>query len=297
MSRRRPASNPGQPSRDRDSNEDFPPLPVPRIPSLRTLNSPFDHSVMAPSGSNRIPRWNNARTDRERERERNLRRLDEISGATSFGDMINSGEHPWAAAARRHIEDTSPGYSGTPRDAFERLTEGRNALRELLDAHQARRGDGSRYQPPNYPPTRPTETPEESRRSKRRKVDAARSSSAFNVMRYGQHGQVNPAPLHMEMVSCDGGMFSNESSYAAENILKDDNSVYCTKGNRCNVILRHAGSTVFTLTEITIKAPGHMNYSHPYVSRPLPSAPSTQRNNANYTQRARRFGIRLHGPR
>lgn len=69
----------------------------------------------------------------------------------------------------------------------------------------------------------------------------------------------------MEIVSCDGGMFSNQSSYAAENILKDDNSVYCTKGNRCNIILQHQGATVFTLKELIIKAPCATNFSHPYV--------------------------------
>lgn len=69
----------------------------------------------------------------------------------------------------------------------------------------------------------------------------------------------------MEIVSCDGGMFSNELSYAAENILKNDTSVYCTKGNRCNIVLRHQGGTVFTLQELVIKAPASSNYSHPYV--------------------------------
>ena len=66
----------------------------------------------------------------------------------------------------------------------------------------------------------------------------------------------------MELVSCDGGLYSNESCYAAENILKNDNSVYCTKGNRCNVVLRHQGATVFSLKELIIKAPGS-NYSSP----------------------------------
>lgn len=67
------------------------------------------------------------------------------------------------------------------------------------------------------------------------------------------------------MVSCDGGMFSNEFAYAVENILKNDSSVYCTKGNRCNIVLRHQGDTPFTLKELLIKGPTSMNYSHPYV--------------------------------
>ena len=62
----------------------------------------------------------------------------------------------------------------------------------------------------------------------------------------------------MELVSCDGGMYEGEPQYrcAADNILKDDNSVYCTKGSRCNILLRHQGATVFTLKELIIKAPG-----------------------------------------
>jgi len=65
------------------------------------------------------------------------------------------------------------------------------------------------------------------------------------------------------MVSCDGGMFSNEFAYAVENILKNDSSVYCTKGNCCNIVLRHQGDTPFTLKELLIKGPTSMNYSHP----------------------------------
>ena len=38
--------------------------------------------------------------------------------------------------------------------------------------------------------------------------------------------------------------------------------MYCTKGSRCNIILRHQGATVFTLKELVIKAPRH-NYTSP----------------------------------
>jgi len=103
---------------------------------------------------------------------------------------------------------------------------------------------------------------EDNRRVKRRKVDADRLVPNFEGFRYGTYGQVEPGTLTMEIVSCDGGMFLNELSYAAENILKNDASVYCTKGNRCNIVLRHQGATVFNLTELIIKAPGS-NYSSP----------------------------------
>lgn len=113
------------------------------------------------------------------------------------------------------------------------------------------------------PVTRSHDFPDDTIRNKRRKIDSSRPVPSFKGFRYGKYGQVEPGQLQMEMVSCDGGMFSNESSYAAENILKDDNSVYCTKGNRCNIVLRHQGATVFTLQELTIKAPTSMSYSHP----------------------------------
>jgi hypothetical protein len=113
------------------------------------------------------------------------------------------------------------------------------------------------------PTNRSHDFPDDNLRSKRRKIDSNTLVPSFKGFRYGKYGQVEPGQLQMEIVSCDGGMFSNESSYAAENILKDDNSVYCTKGNRCNIVLRHQGATVFTLEELIIKAPASMNYSHP----------------------------------
>lgn len=122
-------------------------------------------------------------------------------------------------------------------------------------------------QVPNFsPPLRPQEPSDaNNRRYKRRKLDSDRLGPSFQGFRYGKYGQVEPGPLRMEIVSCDGGMFSNESSYSAENVLKDDLSVYCTKGNRCNIVLRHQGSTVFSVRELVIKAPAAQAYSHPYV--------------------------------
>ncbi|KAH8889331.1 hypothetical protein GQ53DRAFT_748421 [Thozetella sp. PMI_491] len=116
------------------------------------------------------------------------------------------------------------------------------------------------------PPAQP-EHAEETRRIKRRKVDSDRLSPTFKNFRYGKYGQVEPGPLKMEIVSCDGGLYSSglvsdATSYAVENILKNDSSVYCTKGNRCNIVLRHQGATVFSLKELVIKAPG-LDYSSP----------------------------------
>ncbi|CAK7214086.1 hypothetical protein SBRCBS47491_002025 [Sporothrix bragantina] len=104
---------------------------------------------------------------------------------------------------------------------------------------------------------------ESDRLSKRRKLDTDKAApSPYTAFRYGRYGQVEPGALTMEIVSCDGGLYSDGSSYAAENILKNDSSVYCTKGNRCNIVLQHQGCTTFSLKELIIKAPGK-NYSSP----------------------------------
>ncbi len=102
------------------------------------------------------------------------------------------------------------------------------------------------------------------RRVKRRRLDAASRAADGTVAahRYGRYGQVLPGKLDMEIVSCDGGLYSEGASYAAENILADDESVYCTKGNRCNIILRHYGGTPFSLEELVIRAPA-TNFSSP----------------------------------
>ncbi|KAI1350479.1 hypothetical protein F5Y01DRAFT_285921 [Xylaria sp. FL0043] len=105
--------------------------------------------------------------------------------------------------------------------------------------------------------------PEENRR-KRRKLDSDRLSSNFRGFQYGKYGQVQPGQLTMELVSCDGGTYPEDTTtkYAAENILKNDNTVYCTEGPRCNIVLRHQGATVFTLKELIIKAPRN-NFTSP----------------------------------
>jgi hypothetical protein len=103
---------------------------------------------------------------------------------------------------------------------------------------------------------------DDNRRSKRRKLDE-RLIPDFKIFRYGKYGQVEPGHLRMEIVSCDGGIFSTQTSFAAENILRDDETVYCTKSNRCNIVLRHQGGTNFTLQELVIQGPASMNYSHP----------------------------------
>jgi hypothetical protein len=100
---------------------------------------------------------------------------------------------------------------------------------------------------------------ETNRAIKRRKLDAGISNSGFPGFSYGHYGQVEPGKLKMEIESCDGGTLegygAGSAAYSAPNVLKNDNSVYCTKGNRCNLVLRHQGATPFCLTELSIKGP------------------------------------------
>ncbi|KUJ12917.1 uncharacterized protein LY89DRAFT_652278 [Mollisia scopiformis] len=104
---------------------------------------------------------------------------------------------------------------------------------------------------------------ESERRVKRRKIDSDRLDSGFKGFSYGRYGQVEPGKLTMEIVSCDGGIFQEQAGhYSAENVLRNDSTVYCTKSNRCNLVLRHQGATVFSLKELVIKAP-HSGYTAP----------------------------------
>lgn len=113
------------------------------------------------------------------------------------------------------------------------------------------------------PPLQSQAPTEETRRIKRRKLDSDRLSTGFTGFRYGKYGQVEPGQLTMEIVSCDGGIYADDGQkHAAENILKNDSSVYCTSGPTCNIVLRHQGATVFTLKELVIKAP-RSNYTSP----------------------------------
>ncbi|KXJ94311.1 hypothetical protein Micbo1qcDRAFT_173135 [Microdochium bolleyi] len=137
-------------------------------------------------------------------------------------------------------------------------------LQEFLDEYSQSAADRhSELAASTASHNQPGELPESSRRAKRRKLDSDRISSSFAGFRYGRYGQVEPGQLKMEIVSCDGGIFPDEGRrYAVENILRNDPTVYCTEGSRCNIVLRHQGATVFTLQELVIKAP-RSNYTAP----------------------------------
>lgn len=104
-------------------------------------------------------------------------------------------------------------------------------------------------------------------RAKRRKLDSDDNREGLRGFSYGHYGQVVPGALKMEIASCDGGTYcgdNGESSWP-ENVLLNDSSVYCTKSDRCNLILRHRGETPFCLKKIVIKAP-KSGFDAPYVS-------------------------------
>ncbi|CAL5874071.1 uncharacterized protein PFLUO_LOCUS8358 [Penicillium psychrofluorescens] len=93
-------------------------------------------------------------------------------------------------------------------------------------------------------------------RLKRRKLDADDNREGLRGFNYGQYGQVVPGALQMEIASCDGGMYDPDGdSSLPENVLRSDQSVYCTKSDRCNLVLRHRGEAPFCLKKIVIKAP------------------------------------------
>lgn len=142
-------------------------------------------------------------------------------------------------------------------DDLGRLDDANSHLRALLDFT-----NNNPISPSISRAMSPTDYHDDGRRTKRRRLDSDKTAQIFKGFRYGKYGQSEPGQLTMELVSCDGGMYSNEPAYAAENILKNDSSVYCTKGNRCNIVLRHQGATTFSLEELVIKAPGS-NFSSP----------------------------------
>ena len=96
-------------------------------------------------------------------------------------------------------------------------------------------------------------------RAKRRKLDRDAMDGGFKGFSYGYRGQAVSGPLKMEMMSCDGGLLTDTrgsiKEYCPENILCNDQTVYCSKADKCNIILRHQGETAFALNKIIIKAP------------------------------------------
>jgi hypothetical protein len=95
-------------------------------------------------------------------------------------------------------------------------------------------------------------------RAKRRKLDDGTYENESKAISYGFFGQAVPGQLKLEIASCDGGEYQDPhvpTTSWPRNVLEDDASVYCTKSNRCNMLLRHASGMPFSLTKIVVKAP------------------------------------------
>ncbi|KAK3302399.1 uncharacterized protein B0T15DRAFT_496867 [Chaetomium strumarium] len=184
--------------------------------------------------------------------------LPPLRSLTSNRPAINPADSGFRSSRYRSINQRTAAQSSgsNPRDDLTRNFDDTNwQLRALLN-YTNHADMMPRPAPAMSPPLRGDDVAEENPRIKRRKLDTHRTGSGFKALRYGKYGQLEPGPLAMEIVSCDGGLYSDEHSYAPANILKNDASVYCTKGNRCNIVLKHQDGIVFTLDELVIKAPG-----------------------------------------
>ncbi|KFY84546.1 hypothetical protein V500_09213 [Pseudogymnoascus sp. VKM F-4518 (FW-2643)] len=163
--------------------------------------------------------------------------------------------------------------SGRLLEVHRSLTEGRRrsptlaSLEEMYQSgqqlQQAITQSRSRFEAPRLEQLlgTPQEQGEENNRAfKRRRLGSPVPEPRIPAVNYGYYGQVEPGKLNMEIEFCDGGTFSEGSErdsviYGAANVLKPDNSVYSTKSNRCNLVLKHEGDRPFCLKEIIIKAP------------------------------------------
>lgn len=202
----------------------LPPNPPQAEPTPRERASPLRLAMTARRGRARL-----AITDRLMERNQ-AQREREMTASNGLADLQSAG---------RQLEQAS------------------STLRALLDDPVPHISSPA-LEPHDYSPEA-----EQNRRAKRRKIESDKLDSGFKGFSYGRYGQVEPGKLKMEIVSCDGGIFSEHGgNYAAENVLKNDSTVYCTKSNRCNLVLRHQGATVFSLKELVIKAP-HSGYTAP----------------------------------
>jgi hypothetical protein len=102
-----------------------------------------------------------------------------------------------------------------------------------------------------------TELVDQRRQSKRRKLAHDGDLPSNAPIKYGWEGQVDPGDLKLEIVSCDGGDYGppEHTGFRAENVLRNDFSVYCSRSAMCNILFRHQGETIFHLDTFVVKAP------------------------------------------
>lgn len=132
--------------------------------------------------------------------------------------------------------------------AAQRMSQANSVAQSLLDEHRL---------PSFHTPLSAEESDVTTRwRAKRRKLDADHQAEGSASVNYGHFGQIAPGVLKMEVLSCDGGTYSENGNRSwPENVLLSDDSVYCTKSDKCNLVLRHQGGHPFDLSKIVIKAP------------------------------------------
>lgn len=218
--------------------------------------------------------------------DRMLSRRVELQRASSrFTPRARDGTYgPLLPEWRRSRSNTGQPFQAgvTPRE-FEGLGAAEEAEGRMGRTNAERMGllDGESETPTLNPNQQnPSDDDADRPRAKRIKLDSDDKRKGLRGMRYGHYGQVVPGPLEMEIVSCDGGSYEpNGKNSWPGNILVNDNSVYCTKGDRCNIILRHPGEIPFTLRKLTIKGP-RSGFDSPYAE--IPSLVTTlQTENAN----------------
>ncbi|KAJ9663916.1 hypothetical protein H2201_005398 [Coniosporium apollinis] len=202
--------------------------PTPRIPSWREMaarNAEQNASAAPPAPPESVTN--------------SLRRRPRANPSDRFSSLRRLRQHREQSNSLTELQE-----------AGERLAQLSSNLTSLLD-EPLQLPDISRLEAP-------TEPDNDRPRLKRRKLDHDSNDTGFQAFKYGYFGQVVPGRLKMEIVSCDGGEYSADSTalYRAENVLRNDKSVYCTKSSRCNLVLGHQGETTFDLQKLVIKAPG-----------------------------------------
>jgi hypothetical protein len=98
---------------------------------------------------------------------------------------------------------------------------------------------------------------EHQRQTKRRKLTHNKEPPNYSPIKYGWNGQVDPGHLQLEIVSSDGGEYPPGlgTSFTAENVLRDNNEVYCSSSSKCNLLFRHQAETTFHLDALAVKGP------------------------------------------
>lgn len=192
------------------------------------------------------------------------------------------------------INAQSPARTNSYQDPPRPTTSSRSLRRRSFrpDLRGASNLDETISTPPLMPQSASASSGRDGRgRLKRRKLDADDNREGFRGFNYGHNGQVVSGPLKMEIASCDGGTFDpdGDSSFP-DNVLRNDQSVYCTKSDRCNIVLRHREEAPFCLKKIVIKAP-RTGFDSPYVAACVHSLSTNLLTFSS--QNSRRNGVRV----